>query len=194
MIDDIAQFLPIYPEIDNPNFNMGIYKKKEFYDERLERYEEPPKNPGTLLKAQKNITTFLSSYTPYNGLLIKWELGAGKTCASVGAIEKIKNENSIFNGALIFAKGDTLLNNYRNDIIHTCTDGRYKPKNFNTLTDREKNTRIKKNLKEYYTFFTFEIFIKKEVYKMTDEYIREKYSNKIIHLELFCFVYKSHKR
>ena len=36
MIDDITYFLPFYNEINDSDFNLNIYKKKEFYDEKLE--------------------------------------------------------------------------------------------------------------------------------------------------------------
>ena len=180
MIDDILDFLPIYPDIKSDNFNMDIFRKKEFYDEKLSKIEKPPEKPGTLLKGQTIISRFLSSYTPYNGILIKWDLGTGKTCASVGAIEKIKSEKNSFTGALIFARGETLLENYKNEIIFRCTSGQYIPYNYKDLTPGEQVARKNKALKEYYDFFTFESFSNNEVENNTDQYLIEKYSNKII--------------
>jgi len=180
MIDDITYFLPFYNEINDPNFNLSIYKKKEFYDEKISTYEERPKEAGTLLKAQKIISRFLSSYTPYSELLLKWELGSGKTCAAIGMIEKIHNENSIYDGALIFARGDTIIENIKNEIIFKCTPGQYIPHNYKNLTPGEQVARKNKSLKEYYRFFTFETFASKEISKVGDEYIIETYSNKII--------------
>ena len=180
MIDDITYFLPFYNEINDSDFNLNIYKKKEFYDEKLEAYEERPKESGTLLKAQKIISRFLSSYTPYNELLLNWELGSGKTCAAIGMIEKIHSENSVYDGALIFARGETLIENIKNEIIFNCTPGQYIPYNYKNLTSGEQVARKNKALKEYYKFFTFETFASKEISKVTDEYIIKTYSNKII--------------
>ena len=180
MIDDIIDFLPIYPDIKSDNFNMDIFRKKEFYDEKVPRIEKKPDKPGTLLKGQSIISRFLSSYTPYNGILLKWDLGTGKTCASVGAIEKIKSEKSIFTGALIFARGETLLENYKNEIIFSCTSGQYIPDNYKDLTPGEQVARKNKALREYYDFFTFESFSNNEIENSSDSYIIEKYSNKII--------------
>ena len=176
MIDDITYFLPFYNEINDSDFNLNIYKKKEFYDEKLSAYEERPKESGTLLKAQKIISRFLSSYTPYNELLLNWELGSGKTCAAIGMIEKINSENSVYDGALIFARGETLIENIKNEIIFNCTPGQYIPYNYKNLTSGEQVARKNKALKEYYKFFTFETFASKEISKVTDEYIIKTYS------------------
>ena len=70
IIEDITDFLPKYPNINNykeeilnpydENFNLSIFRKKEFYDNKLDAYEDlPPK--GELLKHQKTVSTFFSS-------------------------------------------------------------------------------------------------------------------------------------
>ena len=84
-MNDITDFLPKYPNIDpereaifNPydtNFYESIYSKKEFYDEKLEATEEFSAQPGILMKHQKIISRFFSSYTPYNNLLLVHEMG-----------------------------------------------------------------------------------------------------------------------
>lgn len=90
LIDDITEFLPKYPNIDNynsdeydflntydENFDLSIFKKKEFNDNILDTYEDFPKK-GELLNAQKTISRFFSSKTPYDRLLLLWEMGSGK--------------------------------------------------------------------------------------------------------------------
>ena len=87
LIEDITDFLPKYPNINNEdydflnpydeNFNLSIFKKKEFNDNILKPYEDFPKE-GELLTAQKTISTFFSSRTPYDRLLLLWEMGTGK--------------------------------------------------------------------------------------------------------------------
>ena len=89
LIEDITEFLPKYPNINNynteydflntydENFNLAIFKKKEFNDNILGPYEEFPKK-GDLLKAQETISRFFSSRTPYDRLLLLWEMGSGK--------------------------------------------------------------------------------------------------------------------
>ncbi len=94
MINDITDFIPKYPNIDNyededmdflnpygESFYTSIYKKKEFYENKLENYEEKPSRPGQFLKHQKTIANFFSSRTPYDQLLLLHEMGTGKCLA-----------------------------------------------------------------------------------------------------------------
>ncbi len=65
MINDITDFLPKYPNIENSkndilnpykdSLNLSIFLKKEFYDEKLEKAESLPKEKGDLLKHHKII-------------------------------------------------------------------------------------------------------------------------------------------
>ena len=201
----LYNFLPIYPEFDedvgeilgkdyiengNPNFN--IYRKKEFYDNRLEKIELKPERPGQLMKHQIIISRFLSSNTPYKGILLMHEPGTGKTCSSVGAIEKIKNETNQYDGALILMRGSNLINNYINELVFVCTcreqdDSRkcinspYMPENYyaENITEEQRKRRINAEIKKFYDFETFGVFSKK-ISKMRTDLIKKRYSNKII--------------
>ena len=150
----IENFLSKYPNIFNEPDNMfnlynedfgkNIYHKKEFYDETLDKIEKIPKKKGELLKHQKIISRFLSSYTLYDQLLLFHAMGSGKTCSAVGAVEKIRSEGRGFKGAIYVAKGTGLLNNFMDEIIFKCTDGRYIPENYDELTEKKKTRRKKK--------------------------------------------------
>lgn len=186
---DIYNFLPKYPNIDevegeifNPydeNFYESIYRKKEFYDNKLSAVEEYPMSVGSLMNHQKLLARFFSSNTLYDVLLVVHEMGTGKTCSAVGAIEHIRSEVGGFSGALYLAKGDALINNFINELIFKCTDGRYIPENYDELTDLEKTIRKKKAIKDYYSLNTFETFAK-DIKNMGDIEIQKKYNNKII--------------
>ena len=211
---DIINFFPKYPNIQNvgnnmlnpyiENFNEVIYKKKEFYDEKLEKEEKvPTEGSGQLMKHQKIIAMFMSSNTPYSGLLLVHEMGTGKSCSAFAVTEQIRREtwkepnleelteenrtirdvlkdnrikSTIFKGALVFARGEAIINNLINELVEKCTAGQYKPEYY---TKREKNIRTKKILSAYYSFFTFEKFAK-NLSKRTNEYITNTYSNRII--------------
>ena len=186
---DIINFLPKYPnikqldtEILNPydeDFYEVIYKKKEFYDEKLPDVEEFPDVAGTLMKHQKLLARFFSSYTYYDSLLLVHEMGSGKTCSAIGAIEQIKSEGGGFRGALYLAKGEALINNFINELIFKCTDGRYIPEGYNELTKLEKIHRKKKAIKDYYSLNTFETFAK-NIKNMNNVELQKKYNNFII--------------
>ena len=190
---DIVDFLPKYPNIYNTkyeslnpyttNFNETIYRKKEFYDLKLNKYEAFPSEKGMLTKHQTTIARYLSSYTPYDKLILVHFMGSGKTCSTIGAIEQIRSEEAlqaspIFKGAMIFAGGPNLLDNFRRELVEKCTAGQYIPENYEKLTSLEKAHRIKK-LTSFYELHTFEIFAKK-LKSISDVNITDNYSNRII--------------
>lgn len=183
----ITDFLPKYPDINtdtplNPydeDFYQAIFRKKEFYDEKLPKIEDFPEDAGVLMKHQKLVARFLSSHTPYDSLLLVHSMGTGKGCSSIGAIEQIKREANGIDGALILAKGKPLLDNYMNEIIFRCTPGQYIPEGYNSLTSLEKTHREKKAIRDWYQLETFETFAK-EIKKSSDLVLRRKYSNKVI--------------
>jgi superfamily II DNA or RNA helicase len=193
---DIHEFLPKYPNIDNSlesklnpyedGFYESIFKKKEFYDERLPEIENIPIEKGMLMKHQKIIARFLSSNTLYESLLLVHEMGSGKTCSAIGAIEQIKNEENNFKGAMIFAKGQGLIKNFVRELRDKCTGGQYIPDGFSDdvykkggLTELEVSIRTKTLIKDFYSTGTFETFAK-TISKMKDEDIIKSYSNRVI--------------
>jgi len=185
----ISDFLPKYPNIEkktdkilNPygdeNFYQSIFQKKEFYMDRLPRIETFPEAKGMLMKHQKLIAKYLSSNTLYDQLLLVHALGSGKTCAAIGAIEKIKRESNKFDGAIIIANGKGLLDNFKQDLMDKCTSGEYIPEDFEELTEETKIRRINKSAGTYYEFKTFDT-VAKEI-KQNFKNMRNYYSNKII--------------
>lgn len=171
---NIEDFLPKYPniEIDN-NFNKSIFTKKEFYDEKLEKNEEIPKEKGVLMKNQKIISRYLSSNTIYNGVLLIHEMGTGKTCATIGAIEKIKNETTKFKRAYIFAKGKNILNNFIKELKTKCTDGRYDLENNPNEYKNFYNFKYRNKITTYQTFA-------KQLEKVKKVDIKKHFSNCIL--------------
>ena len=187
-MEDIYEFLPKYPNIVenkdtllnpyNNNFYENIYRKKELYDEKLDKFEEFPDEVGGLLKHQKIISRFFSSRTDYDQLLLVHEMGSGKSCTAIGAIEEIKLVGG-FKKVLYLAKGEALINNFINELIFKCTDGRYIPENYDKLTKLEQTHRKKKMIKDYYNFNTFETFAK-YINNTNDFMIKTEYNNCII--------------
>jgi hypothetical protein len=100
------------------------------------------------------------------------------TCSAIGAIEQIRDESNSFDGAIILARGEGLLSNFKNELVFKCTRGQYIPDNYNKLTSLEKTRRIQKKI----GFYTLETFIKfaKHISRLKDDDIKKQYSNKII--------------
>lgn len=209
---EIQDFLPKYPNVNkkkdpilNPyedDFYEAIFRKKEFYDERLDKTEPIPTEKGVLMKHQRIIARFLSSHTLYNELLLVHQMGTGKTCSAIGAIEQIKGENSTIKGAYIFAAGRNILNNFKKELRDKCTGGQYVPEGYvededsgctrsvvsreNRLTDLELINRSRKLYSDFYHFTigenkptTFETFAK-HLSTLRDSDITDMYSNNII--------------
>ena len=98
-----------YPEFSDKDFNMKIFKKKEFYINRIPKiildtkkitgFQNQINNLSnkTCKKWQLNHNqTFLKNYlgpnTPFNGILLFHGTGVGKTCSSITIAEQYKHE------------------------------------------------------------------------------------------------------
>jgi superfamily II DNA or RNA helicase len=188
---EIENFFPKYPNIFkfedpllNPyqgeSFGNAIVTKKEFESLKLPKFEKlATRGTGEQYNHQKIIARFMSSVTPYNELLLFHEMGTGKTCTAIAAIEQLRYEkNKHINGAIVCAKGTGLLNNFSQELLFSCTDGRYIPDNYDKLSDLERIHRTRKITSAFYRFNTFETFAK-EIAKMSDEALAQRYSNTI---------------
>jgi hypothetical protein len=178
-MDDILNFLPIYPDINDDDFNTLIYSKKEFYENKLDKNEYVDKTKKReFLKHQILISRFLSSNTLYDEMLLYHEMGTGKTCSSIAAIEQIRKENNNFKGCLVLTRSPMLLNNYKRELILECTQGKY-------ITDiKYKNNKIDTSLiDDFYKFHTYQTFARKIKIQNKIEIkgdVIEDYSNYII--------------
>jgi len=92
----------LYPQLYDPNFNMKISKKKEFYDTRYDdeimKVEEASDKlclfkEFELSPHQRFVRNFLSFQTPYNSLLLFHGLGTGKTCSAILVCEEMRHFN-----------------------------------------------------------------------------------------------------
>ena len=198
----VEDFMPKYPNIhnlseaeflnpynDEESFEEVIFKKREFFEERLPIEETILARPGTLMKHQRIIARFLSDHTAYNSLLLFHETGTGKSCVTVGVVENIRSSlNNEFTGALVLAPRDKLLRNYRKELVFKCTDGRYIPEDYYSLKPEQKTKRVNAQVKGYYQFDTYEKFAKKigatsASSRLSDEALISQYSYKIIILD-----------
>lgn len=110
---------------------------------------------------------------------ILFEMGTGKTCTAIAAIEQLRYEkNRHINRAIVCAKGAGLLNNFSQELLFSCTDGRYIPDNYDKLSDLERIHRTRKITSAFYQFSTFETFAK-EIAKMNDDTLAERFNNTI---------------
>lgn len=84
ILTKVADFVP-YPEFDDPEFYKTILTKKEFnktktsklfLDQKIEELCDP--NQFNLQSYQEFLRNYMSTSTPYNGILAFWGVGTGK--------------------------------------------------------------------------------------------------------------------
>lgn len=132
--------------------------------------ESVPREPGIPMNHQKVISNLMRGVTNIESLLLVHDMGTGKTCTSIQAIEKNLKDNIYgMKRGLILNRGKAIQNNFIYELVNKCTT-EYKTGNSKT----EKSMWSK-----FYTFDTFEIFSKK-IQKMTNETIAQKYNNTFI--------------
>ena len=96
--DSNNEFGYLYPNIDDPNFNIKIAERKEFNDSQYDgsikvASDEADKLCNAefeLAPHQQFVRNFLSFNTPYNSLLLYHGLGTGKTCSAISVSEEMR--------------------------------------------------------------------------------------------------------
>ena len=89
----------LYPDLNDPLFNVKIAEKKEFndtqYDGKIKIINEEAEKlcnaEFELSPHQQFVKNFLSFKTPYNSLLLYHGLGSGKTCSAIGVAEEMRD-------------------------------------------------------------------------------------------------------
>lgn len=184
---DIYDFLPKYPYVSNGRldntllpyrqpFNDTIFKKKEFYENRLDKIEHKPTIKGKLMKHQENIAKYMAGITPYDGILLFHAMGSGKACSAVGIAEKLRAGPKKVKGVIFITRGPTILNNLVKELVYVCTDGKYIPDDLDKIQDLMKIAKLKRSLKPFYNFYTIDGFIK-ILANYTQADIEKKFSN-----------------
>ena len=96
---DENDFNYLYPNLNDPNFNIKLAEKKEFNELKtkkrtrdIEKSSEQICNPTIFesLNHQLIVKNYMSFQTPYNNLLLFHGLGTGKTCSSILVCEEMR--------------------------------------------------------------------------------------------------------
>ena len=117
----VSDFLPFYNAIEDDSFNNGIKSKQEFIEPRIKETENIPIEKGELFAHQVLISRLMSSYTPYDGILLMHEMGTGKTCTASAIIQQIRSENNGIDKFIYVAKNNSLLDNFDDEFRGKCT-------------------------------------------------------------------------
>ena len=100
---DIDETYGLYPDINDKDFLMKLFHKREFAENKLEDLNDLATCGGKiefeLLPVQRFVQNYLSAKTPYNSALLYHGVGVGKTCSAVSVAEAylyIYPKNKVF--------------------------------------------------------------------------------------------------
>lgn len=155
-------------KIKDDSFYKNIYKnfkKFRISDKKKSMKEICYPKKYKLQLPQHFVSNFINPKTPYKGLLIFHQIGAGKTCASVSIAEEWKKKKNI-----LVVTPASLMGNYYKEVMSLCTGDEYiKPnirKELNNLKASNKEykeiiKKINKKIDKYYTIISYHKFVEK---------------------------------
>jgi hypothetical protein len=214
-MDDGSDLWQGYPELTDPHFNSKIYNKKEFRNHIIEKEQIVLNKPKSMefkkSATQAFVSTYLSPFTPYNGLLLWHGVGVGKTCAAISSAENYRKFGKLHGKIIILVPNDTLISNWKNEIFNIdaeiankknvnvqCTGSSLKEElgNLGELNIEQKQRRVNKLIDKYYEFMGYRSFAnsvisdlelilkdKKDKENKKIEYLRRKFSDRVFILD-----------
>lgn len=161
-----------YPDLNDPNFKSIISSKKEFKEVEGTVSEKVPER-GKLFRHQKFLLRYMLEY---DRIYMIWEPGTGKSCGALAVPEHFRKLiESPYQRAYYIAKGPSLVNEFKKQLVCKCNEGEYEK-----IAQGRKITssKLRKEIEKYYTMDTYIPFIRKLINK-TDEMIMNEYSGSI---------------
>jgi len=200
----------LYPNLNDPLFNVKISEKKEFFDTRydgkiqnIEKQAEKLCNMDfELAPHQLFVRNFLSFQTPYNSLLLYHGLGTGKTCSAISVAEEMRDYliQMGISQRIILVASPNVQDNFKLQLfderklelidglwnIKSCTGNKYlkeiNPMNMKGLSKEKVISQIKRIINNSYLFIGYTEFANYIVKKSTidNSITNQKQRNKII--------------
>ena len=168
-----------YPSPEDPEFQSKIYKKREFYYNKIpdrpeiKEYDDVKEYRDNICARQFSLhehQAFVSNYinpdTPYRGLLLFHGTGTGKTCAGIAIAEKFKPMVQKYNTKIhVLVSGPLIRESWKQHILK-CTGETYlKFQDKSVYVDAAERNKAKKNAinqaLQYYRFMSYRSFYKK---------------------------------
>ena len=125
-VASVKQYVP-YPNIKNADFYSKIHQKKEFRVEgaaaeapTMEKMCSPQK--FDISPQQQWVANYFSTQTPYNGLLLFWGTGVGKTCASIQICENHLKSHKEHNKRILVIAAKNTISNFKKELFNTKKD------------------------------------------------------------------------
>jgi hypothetical protein len=174
----------LYPALNDPNFNIKITERKEFFDNKYDGkiYDDTSKQADIMCMSefelapqQLFVRNFLSMHTPYNSLLLYHGLGSGKTCSAIGVAEEMRDYNKQMgvNNRIIVVASPNVQDNFKVQLfdssklkavngiwnINSCTGNNFlkeiNPMNMTGLSAVNVSAQINQIINKYYSFMGY---------------------------------------
>jgi len=171
-----------YPDPDESDFQYQIYKKREYYINKVPFRKEIKDYPDVkayrdkecggekfqLHTQQSLLSNYINPDTPYTGLLIFHGVGTGKTCAAFAIAENFKDMVKKYGTKIhILLTGPLIREQWKNELVEKCAKETYL-KDFNQtigyIDENERNKAIKQakvNSMQFYKIMSLRSFQKK---------------------------------
>ncbi|VBB17938.1 DEXDc helicase [Yasminevirus sp. GU-2018] len=171
-----------HPEPDDPNIQYKLYKKREYYYNKIPRRPEINDDtdysvikdyryntcdrPFALHEHQGMLSNVINPDTPYKGIIVYHGLGSGKTCVGVAIAEKFKPMVQKYNTKIyILVPGPIIKESWRTHLIR-CTGETYKKyqDKYAYMDAAEKNRLDKQAIAQalqYYRIMSYRSFYKR---------------------------------
>jgi len=182
-LQENKDFEYLYPSLNDPNFNIKIAERKEFFDTK---YDGEVKNVSEeaerlcsaefeLSPHQIFVRNFLSFQTPYNSILLYHGLGTGKTCSAITVAEEMREyiKQVGINQKIIVVASPNVQENFKLQLfdenklklidgtwnIKSCTGNNFlkeiNPTNMKGLNKEKVITQIKQIVNSSYMFLGY---------------------------------------
>ncbi len=178
-----------YPEQTDKNIQMTLYKKPEFYYNRiqtkteLKTYEEIDKYRTETCKIKKGLrehqnmlANFINPNTPFTGILCFHGLGSGKTCVGIAIAETFKKQVKKYNTKIFILVPSVLSKEQWYQQVLVCTGDTYLNSDIIATDKQKKDAHLQ--VKEYYKIMTHSSF---RGHVLGDRIVDDKINNKNIY-------------
>lgn len=189
---NLDDFVYTYPNYHVDNIQQILTGKEEFNQLKINATEIVPAR-GKLFKHQLLIKRFMLEY---DRLLVMHQTGTGKTCAAVATAEQfmngvvgatfdfvhqyIKPEKTYIKKIYFLTSSDTLIEEFKKQLVCKCTLGRYiTDKIRQATTERGRKTLLNREIAKYYNLYTYRTFVSSIIKNMSNENIMNTLSGSL---------------
>lgn len=145
----LEDLIPIYPSQTDREIQTKVAKKKEFAELESSPTEKQPEKRGELFKHQELFKRLMT--TVCDSILLMHRTGTGKSCSIAAVAEELKRlyveQKGHINKVLFLAKGDTISEEFVNQLVKVCTSGYETEAVLRSKTTSERKSKVTREIK-----------------------------------------------